>query len=678
MRNICVALLLTATFIAASRSYALEIEGSLPIDGGIHFQKDGKAGISFFYRHRQKIDQRVKIEISTSSKFNKIEREFSPKGRSFFWRCEMTGKIYWRLVLQAGDGKTLATTPVKSFVVVPAPVSTIELEQASPLDFPAEGLDFKWSERIEARVMFYRFKLAEDTTFDHPLVNVDGLRRAYHVGSLAPGHYFWKVGVKYSRSLPIVYSALREFTVRGSAGPAARMVDNDRDAESDDTLDTEPVEPPVPPAAYNPDSGNAPPKDQVPSVNLTTRQQATAAPIVAAMKPQPPPAPPELVQPVDHGQIETVDVDKSIMLQWNSRGEPGKFLVEIAQNQEFTTAQRFTCNEMRLSVILQTGQWSWRVTAIDGRGQRSSPSILRNFSVVPKKMEITLLSPEKDRQFTYSKRPPAVLFAWRLAAAQDESFIYRLQVARNNSWRDLVVDREIGAESAIIDDIADGSYLWRVGVQVARNAPIQYSESMSFQVIKKISFAAAPQLTDPADGIKLESASKDLPIALRWTIPTPTSGFVIELADNENFKNAERFSSLSPGLDLKRGVGHFFWRVKALDEAGEEGTFSPARDFTVTRASQSITLEEPSAGARVGSFRVSFKWQPLGGCVSYKLTVSADGTMASPLRELECKDTSVQTKLDDEDTYFWTVTCSTEDGRTIKSARQSFRIVISG
>ena len=628
-------------------------------------QEHGWAGISFFYAVTDLRGKQVKIQISTSPRFDKVAREFSPQGQSYFWRCEMTGKIYWRLVLQAGDGKTLATTPVRSFVVIPSPVTTMPLTQGSPLQFSASGLDFQWSADKPAKAIFYRFKLAEDKTFDHPLINVDGRQHSFHVDKLGPGHYFWKVGVKYTCTFPIVYSAIREFTVTAEAKPAVAVVKNEMEAESDDMLDAATVA-----------DANAKPAD------VTVKQEAAPAPIVAVVTPPPPPipppAPPELTEPPDQARIETLEADKNLMLQWNSGPQVRKFLVEIAKSRDFADATSVSSEPMRLSVTLQPGHFFWRVTATDERGQKSQPSAIQSFELVQRKIAITLLTPEKDRLFSYGKRSPAIVFGWHTAAAPDETFTYRLQIARDSSWREITTDREIKAESMTVNDLADGSYSWRVGVQIAGNAPMQYSDSGTFNLLKKASISAAPRLAEPADGARMESASKALPVSLRWSAPPASRAFVIEVADNESFTNAEKFSSLQPEYDLKRGAGHFFWRVKALDEAGEEGAVSPPRSFFVVQASQSIKLGEPSAGGVVGSFTVSFGWESLEGCISYRLTVSASSTMESPLREMETKETSFRTKLDDEDTYFWTVSCRTLNGQTIKSASQSFRIVING
>ena len=688
------ALCLVASIVTSSCLFASDLKEHLPIAGGRHLQEHGWAGISFFYSVSNPGDKQVKIQISTSSKFTKIEREFYPKGQSYFWRCEMTGKIYWRLVLQAKDGKTLATTPVKSFVVVPPPVTTMPLTQGAPQKFSPRGLDFQWSE-AGPRVTFYRFKLAKDKTFDHPLINTDIKRHSYHVDKLDSGHYFWKVGVKYNRNVPIVYSAIREFIVQPPAKPAVAVIPNSDDLDSDDTLDTHPAPPPAPKSATAPPSkadptagGGAVKTDADEEETPETRGEAQApvapmavppsSPAPPPPPPLPPPEPPELVQPSDQARIETLSSDKSLMLQWNAGPEVRKFLVEIAKNPEFTDATRVNCEPMRLSVTLQPGRFFWRVTATDGRGQKSGLSAVRSFELVQKKITVGLLSPDKDHQFTYSKKPPPRIFSWQVTASKNDALIYRLQISRESSFGEIVVQRELKGESIAIDDLADGNYFWRVGAQIAKDAPLQFSESSPFNIVKKVSLAPAPQLMAPADGARLESAGKELSLTLRWSPPPIFGGFIIELATNASFAGAEKFSTMEPSLDLKKASGHYFWRVGTLDEGREEGPFSPPRSFSVAQASQSIQLTEPAAGAAVGTFTVDFSWQPQEGCVSYHLTVSATGTMADPLRELETKETKLQTKLDDEDTYFWTVKCSTADGQTIQGATQSFRILIHG
>ena len=661
----------------------------------MHRQDHGWAGISFFYVVSDLRDVQVKIQISTSSQFNKIKLEFAPKGRSYYWRCEMTGKIYWRLVLQTKDGKkTLATTPGKSFVVVPPAVTTLPPTADALQQLSTRGLDFQWSEG-KPRVNFYRFKLAKDKTFDHPLINVDGKQHSYHVDKLDAGPYFWKVGVKYNSSVPIVYSAIREFVIRPPANSTVTVMQNSYDLEGDELFETQPVTPPAPPPVTGPapkvaaTASGGPVKTEADTQETPeTRDESQAPAIAMAVPPSsptpptppplPPPEPPELSQPLDQARIETLASDKSLMLQWNAGGQARKFMVEIAKNRDFNDATRVGCEPMKLSVTLQPGHFFWRVTATDGQGQKSAASQVRSFELVQKKLGIELLSPEKNHEYTYSKRPPPLVFGWQVTDAKHEAFLYRLQVAADAAFGQIVAQHELKSQSTTIDALADGCYFWRVGAQIASDAPIQYSDSGPFCIIKKISLATAPQLMEPADGAKLESAGQELPLTLRWSPPPTFSGFIIELAASANFAGAQKFSSMQPALDLKQAPGHYVWRVKTLNEGGEEGPFSPPRSFSVERASQSIQLKEPVAGAVVGSFTVNFEWQPLTGCTSYLLTVAASSTLANPLRELETKETSLQTKLDDEDTYFWTVKCSTAEGQTIQGATQSLRILIGG
>ena len=620
--------------------------------------------------------KQVKIQISTSSRFNKVEMEFAPKGRSYFWRCEMTGKIYWRLVLQARDGKTLATTPVKSFVVVPPPVTTLPLTEGSPQKFSARGLDFQWSEG-KPRVLFYRYKLAKDKTFDHPLINIDIKQHSHHVDKLDAGHYFWKVGVKYSRSVPIVYSAIKEFIIQTSAKPAVAVINDDEEPKKAEDQEKEVPESKKDSPIPQPDTVIKPGSAPTPAAGQAASQTPTLAQSHSPTPPLPPP-PPDLSQPPDQAHIETLEADKSLILQWNAGGEVRKFQVEIAGDAEFRDVTRVSCEPMRLGVTLKPGRFFWRVTATDGHGQKSKASAVRTFELATKIIGINLLAPEKDHQFSTRGRSVPIVFNWQVTASKDEKFIYHLQVGADSGFGKIVAAREIKAESITIDELAEGAYFWRVGAQIATRAPIQFSEISSFNIVKKDTLAEAPQLMEPADGAKMESASKELSLTLRWKSPPNSGGFIIELATGENFYGAEKFTSLQPTLDLKRAVGRYFWRVKTMGETGDEGAFSPPRSFSVTRASQSIQLKEPAPGAAVGTFAVDFFWQPLEGCVSYRLTVSASNTMDRPLRELQTKETSIQTKLDDEDTYFWTVNCSTEDGQTIRSATQSFRILING
>ena len=689
--------------VATSNLFASDLKGNLPIEGGLHFQEHGWTGISFFYSAPDLTGKQVKIQISTSSRFNKIEREFYPKGRSYFWRCELTGRIYWRLVLRARDGKTLATTPVKYFVVVPPPVTTIPLTQGSHRKFSTRGIDFQWSEAAP-RVVFYRYKLAKDKTFDHPLINVDIKKNSHHVEKLDAGHYFWKVGVKYSHSVPIVYSAIREFILQPTASPKITVIPSE-EIEKDDELDA-PAEPqpaakisplqqkPSPtPAPIGSEDGQKKPHNEkensapgekpiAPDEGNHAKASATISAKPAdrpATEPPPtPPLAPDLTSPPDKAQIETFEEEKSLMLQWTADKKARKFTVEIARNGSLSEASRLTCEPMRISVTLQAGQYYWRVTASDEHGIKGAPSPIMSFEIVHKKIGVVLISPEKDREFTYNQNSPPITFSWSAETAKNDTLIYEVQIARDGGFSHLLKDLEARTESITMQDLADGRYSWRVGAKIAKEAPLQYSAGQSFSIVRKTVKTDPPKLTAPDDNARVETASEFLPVAFKWNPPERSRGFIIEIATDQGFKNVDKFSSLNPSMDIKRKVGRYFWRVRALNEAGEEGENSGARAFSVEKARKSIELKEPAPSSSVGSFKVHFNWLALDGCRSYRLKVSANNTMDNLIRDIETTDTSAETKLDDEDTYFWSVSCKRDDGQTIDGETRLFRIVISG
>ena len=215
-------------------------------------------------------------------------------------------------------------------------------------------------------------------------------------------------------------------------------------------------------------------------------------------------------------------------------------------------------------------------------------------------------------------------------------------------------------------------------MQVTRDTPMQFSDIRKFVVTRKREPAEPPRLLAPLDDDKVETSGGDAPVNLTWSAGPQAKSFVVEVAKDIRFSGAEVLSAMKPGMDVMRPTGTYFWRVKALDAAGEESPFSAARKFDVTLALQAITLATPLPDARVKNFKVTFTWQPIDRCTTYELAVAQSNTMDHPLRKVSTTSIQMQVELDDEDTYFWSVQCATNDGRVIKSSPRSFRITIDG
>ena len=111
----------------------------------------------------------------------------------------------------------------------------------------------------------------------------------------------------------------------------------------------------------------------------------------------------------------------------------------------------------------------------------------------------------------------------------------------------------------------------------------------------------------------------------------------------------------------------YYWHVKAIDKAGNEGTFSSFWQFEVdTRAPNTPILTSPVSGVWLSDTNVTFQWSS----VTFAYACNRKGILSSPVRYIIQVDTNTSfaspiivdtltgtstTKVLNEDFYYWRV-----------------------
>ena len=95
--------------------------------------------------------------------------------------------------------------------------------------------------------------------------------------------------------------------------------------------------------------------------------------------------------------------------------------------------------------------------------------------------------------------------------------------------------------------------------------------------------------------------------------------------------SATRAKGLGIGLQSSSPSvnGSYFWRVHAVNQAGEQGAFSAARSFTVTgvgAGAPATPVRAPTQGYNTFPPResITFNWSPVANAPTYRLEVSTD------------------------------------------------------
>lgn len=142
-----------------------------------------------------------------------------------------------------------------------------------------------------------------------------------------------------------------------------------------------------------------------------------------------------------------------------------------------------------------------------------------------------------------------------------------------------------------------------------------------------------PTLISPANG-----ATVTLPFTFDWSDVPNAVRYRIQIDDSNNFSTPvyDRIADVSqfpaPTLNPRR----HWWRVRAVNSAGVEGSNSSIRSFTVSTTTTppptpaAPTLVSPANGATVAQ-PVTFDWSDVTGAANYRIQIDDSSTFSSPL-----------------------------------------------
>ena len=683
-----------------------------PSDGRIFRQKEGESCVNFSWQFTDNKPRRVLFEASPSRRFKKIIKKESWKNPPYIWCHKEIGRQYWRLSRLDEKGKPSNTTPVRYVIISPSGMAL----GSPPGDeeiVAGQNLHFSWeSKGFNQKPVFYRFKVASDRGFNKPLVNIDMDKNEFNIDTLKKGVYYWKVGVKYTPFIPIQYTEVASFRVRDPApGEAVAATEKPAvmtiptattqatgasgdvygagDVEIVSNDKSTPTEPGKKESAESP-AGALKPK-QSPADNALIASATTAPdskPDIAGPNESPAGAPapiapekpliaiesPNPLAPDDKRQLQTVKATEPVTLQWAAPANARFYMVEVSDNSEFKNSQRFRTSDTLLGLQKTPGEFYWHVKALGPEGNESVYSPTFTFAIT--KMAVTLeqKEPADGASFKYTKRLPLIRFAWQANVDALPGASYILRVGNNASLTHPFIQRELVDNFYPVDNLAAGDYYWQVGVRPGPDVQVQLSPVHKISVVMEKIVITPPVAIAPASGAKIEAVGAIEPIELRWQSAGQSSSFIIEIADNAAFKEAQKFSAFEPKLSTTKPKGTFYWRVKSLDANADESAFSTPSLFDVVSSTRSLQASAPASDQTLAAFKVNFRWLPHDGCQSYKVIVSPNKTLQNPLKTIETAALELAIDFDDEDTYYWCVQCKIGSEDQIKSPIRAFKI----
>jgi len=271
----------------------------------------------------------------------------------------------------------------------------------------------------------------------------------------------------------------------------------------------------------------------------------------------------------------------TVNFQWSSLDGANEFRIQILKKNTEAIVVDSLLSDNFLALPLVSGNYDWRVRG-ENFAYQTGYSFVESFVVESTNdlsdQNVFLNSPNEDIYINYS----SIELDW---LSLDAANSYTLQVNKNVNGvsstvllESDIVTTNYNLDSEILDE--DAVYTWRIH---AVNDISQTNESIR-TLFLDTTLPNQPILATPENDSTVFGS-----VDFIWNLGIDTGEVqsliesVIEISSDENFGT---IISISVSDDdtyqyTFDSVGQYYWRVKAIDEAGNEGVFSNVNTLTV-------------------------------------------------------------------------------------------------
>jgi hypothetical protein len=229
----------------------------------------------------------------------------------------------------------------------------------------------------------------------------------------------------------------------------------------------------------------------------------------------------------------------------------------------------------RFSYNLNPGNYQWRVLAQNGSSQTAFTAP-RNFTVVAssiKQQAVQLTSPANN----YITNQSNIVFQWGSLYGATQ---YRFEIDTNNFANPTTVisNQAIPGQQISFTFPKDQAYQWRVR---AENDTAQAQWSVVYTVTYDHTPPGKVSLVAPTNG-----QTVPLPVSLQWGAAVTAAKYKLYVfkSDSTSVYNANfpmLVNSTSYSFNLGKSGDKVYWKVTALDAAGNESLPSDLRSFVL-------------------------------------------------------------------------------------------------
>lgn len=381
-----------------------------------------------------------------------------------------------------------------------------------------------------------------------------------------------------------------------------------------------------------------------------------------------PPEIPSLEYPSDSSK----DLPLEINIQWHAQTHTSSYSLQVSKESDF---QNLVIDQDNLGILFAISglenntTYYWRVSASNVAGESDYSSVWEFTTIVALPNRPVLAEPVDDAVDV----PVDTELNWYTS---ENAEAYSIQVSNLSDFSVLVVDEANHSDTVFsVSGLENNTtYFWRVS---ASNVAGESDHSSVREFTTIVALPNTPILAEPADhavGIPIEAE-------LKWHESENAESYSVQVSNLSDFSTLViDLSNHSDTIFTVSGLQNnttYFWRVSALNTAGESNYSSVQEFTTIVALPNTPVLAEPADDAVDVPVETELKWHASENAESYSLQVSNFSDFSALLIDRSNhSDTAFSVSgLENNTTYFWRVSALNLAGESNHSSIWSFTTV---
>lgn len=256
------------------------------------------------------------------------------------------------------------------------------------------------------------------------------------------------------------------------------------------------------------------------------------------------------------------------------------YRIQVFESNQILVLDSLT-TKTNITLPLKAGSYIWRVRG-ENYAYESIYSFTSNFlTTIPSDLtnqQVVLSSPENEKFLNFIN----ITLNW---VTLENATSYSVRVINTSTGQEIFSKSNLTETSVTLDgaNLTDGSYEWRVK---AKNTDSETKQYTARKFSLDTSKPNQPKNILPADN---STQSTNSSITCTWSIANDTGtvkspiSYLIEFATDVDFNSIiqTQNSNSTTLLQTFSTAGVYYWRVRAIDEAGNIGTNSTGFKFTL-------------------------------------------------------------------------------------------------